>query len=146
MVIEERNPMQVAVETPVQLHVVAWSDPVVEALAHRPGSAYIEAVWLGILGPTSTFLWMRLARLAASRPTAIVDVVDLAVSLGVGEGLGRNAPITRSLTRMVAFDAGRRAGDTLAVRLALPDIAERRTGRLSYSARVAHEQLRRPHS
>jgi hypothetical protein len=134
--------MQLAVETPVQLQVVAWSDPVIENLGHRPGSAYIEAVWLGILGPTTTFTWMRLARLAAARPSTTIDVVDLAVSLGVGESLGRNAPITRTLARMVAFDADHRAGATLAVRLALPDVPEGRTTRLSYSARAAHERLR----
>jgi hypothetical protein len=134
--------MQIAVETPVLLEIVPWSDPVVETLGHRPGTAYIEAVWLGILGPTTTFAWMRLARLAAVRPSASLDMVDLAVSLGVGEGLGRNAAITRSLARMVAFDAAHRAGDTLAVRLALPDLPERRVSRLSYSARVAHEQFR----
>ena len=136
--------MQLATETPVQLYVIAWSDPVIEGLGHRPGSAYIEAVWLGLLGPTTTFAWMRLSRLAAARPSATVDAVDLAVSLGVGEGLGRHAPISRTLARMVALDAAHRAGDTLAVRLALPDIPERRVDRLSYSARIAHEHLRRP--
>jgi hypothetical protein len=89
--------MQLAVETPVQLQVVAWSDPVIENLGHRPGSAYIEAVWLGILGPTTTFTWMRLARLAAARPSTTIDVVDLAVSLGVPDvgadgGLRRRPP------------------------------------------------------
>jgi hypothetical protein len=72
-----------------------------------------------------------------------VDTTDLAVSLGLGESLARNAPISRTLGRMVAFGAAQRSGDTLAVRRALPDVPERMLGRLSYSARLAHQQWAR---
>jgi hypothetical protein len=130
-------------ETPARLNLIVWSDPVIEALGHRPGSPYIEAVWLGVLGPSTTWGWMRLARLAALRPASVVDVIDLSVSLGLGESLGRNASISRTLSRMAAFDAAHLVGDTIAVRLALPDIPERRLPRLSYSARLAHERFGR---
>lgn len=41
---------------------------------------------------------------------------------------------------MVAFGAAQRSGETLAVRRALPDVPERMSGRLSYTARlVAHQ-------
>jgi hypothetical protein len=70
-------------------------------------------------------------------------VTDLSVSLGLGENLGRNAIVSRTLARLVAFDAERRQGDTLAVRLALPDLPERRLPRLSRSARLAHERFAR---
>ncbi|MGH9062572.1 MAG: hypothetical protein ACRDZQ_04600 [Acidimicrobiales bacterium] len=131
---------QVLIETPPRINVVRWADPVVEARGHRPGSAYVEGVWLSALGPATTLAWARLARLAAVRPASVVDTTDLAVSLGLGERLGRNAPISRTLARMVAFDAARRSGDTLAVRLALADLPERRVHRLSWSARMAHER------
>jgi hypothetical protein len=49
--------------------------------------------------------------------------------------------VSRTLARLVAFDVARRQGDTLAVRLALPDLPERRLTRLSYSARLAHERF-----
>ena len=130
---------QVNQETPARLGIVAWPDPVVEDQGHKPGSPYVEAVWLGILGPSTTLCWQRLARLAAARPGTAIDTVDLAVSLGLGESLGRNAPISRTLGRMVAFGAAQRSGDILAVRRALPDLPDRMTGRISYTARVAHQ-------
>lgn len=49
--------------------------------------------------------------------------------------------VSRTLARLVAFDAARRQGDTLAVRLALPDLPARRLSRLSHSARFAHERF-----
>jgi hypothetical protein len=133
---------QIVEDTPGQLNLTVWSDSLVESVGHRPGSAYIEAVWLGILGPSATWCWQRLARMAAANMNA-VDTVDLAVSLGLGEGLSRSAPISRTLGRLVAFDTAHRAGDTLAVRVALGDIPERRAARLSWSARLAHEHLGR---
>ncbi len=131
---------QAAIETPVTLTVMAWADPVVEAHGHRPGSAYVEACWLGILGPSTTLWWQRIARLATARPATVIDCTDLAVSLGLGESLGRNAAISRTLARMTAFGAALRSGEHLAVRRALPDIPERLTGRLSYTARLAHQR------
>jgi hypothetical protein len=76
-------------------------------------------------------------------PTSTLDATDLSVSLGLGENLGRNAMMSRTLARLVAFDGARRQGDVIAVRLALPDLPERRLSRLSYSARLAHERFAR---
>ena len=74
-------------------------------------------------------------------PSSKIDITDLSVSLGLGESLARNAVVSRTLARLVAFDAARRQGDILAVRLALPDLPERHLSRLSYSARLAHERF-----
>jgi hypothetical protein len=74
-------------------------------------------------------------------PPTSIDITDLSVSLGLGESLARNAVVSRTLARLVAFDAARRQGDTLAVRLALPDLPERLLSRLSYSASLAHERF-----
>lgn len=68
-------------------------------------------------------------------------MVDLAVSLGLGEGLSANAPLPRSLGRLVQFGGAHRVGETFAVRRALPPVAQRQLGRLSWSARRAHEHL-----
>jgi hypothetical protein len=124
-----------------EIVVVPWEDPVVEALGHWPGDPYIDLVWLGILGPSTSWLWLKLARICAAAPSTRVDVVDLAVSLGLGEGLGANAPLPRSLGRLVQFGCAHRAGETFAVRRALPHVAQRQLSRLSWSARQAHEHL-----
>ena len=121
--------------------VVDWQDPIVEALGHHPESPYIEYVWLSVLGPATVWAYRRLSCLAATAPGSRVDLVDLAVSLGLGESLGPNAPMARTLARMVQFGCAQRAGETFAVRLALPDVPARQLTRLSWSARQAHEQL-----
>jgi hypothetical protein len=95
--------------------------------------------WLGVLGPSTTLAWQRLARLATARPATAIDTADLAASLGLGDGLGRSAAISRTLGRMVAFGAAMRSEDTLAVRRALPDLPERMVHRLSHTARLAHQ-------
>jgi hypothetical protein len=82
---------QAPTETPPTLTLVAFPDPVVERFGHRPGSPYVEFVWLGILGPSTTFAWQRLARQAAAMPSSKIDITDLSVSLGLGESLARNA-------------------------------------------------------
>lgn len=92
-----------------------------------PGSPYVEAVWLGVLGPSATWAWQRLARIATTRPGVTIDSVDLATSLGLGDSLGSNAAISRTLARLVAFDATHRGPDIIAVRVALPDLPARRT-------------------
>ena len=121
--------------------VVDWQDPIVEALGHHPESPYIEYVWLSVLGPATVWAYRRLSCLAATAPGSRVDLVDLAVSLGLGESLGPNAPMARTLARMVQFGCALRARETFAVRLALPDVPARQLPRLSWSARQAHEQL-----
>ena len=137
---------QVNLPTPALMSVTVWEDPVVEALGHRPGSAYIEDVWLGVLGPTTTWAWLRLARAASTGPGAPVDMADLARSLGLGASLVASAPISRALGRLVAFDAAHRSGGTLAVRRALPDVPQRLLATQSASAQLAHERLARAHA
>ena len=127
--------------TPERMTVIAYRDPLVEARGHRPGSPYIEKVTLSALGPAASWLWTRLARIAANRPSTVIDMADLAASLGLSTELGPNSTISRTVARMVWFDAARRAGNTLAVRTALADLPARRLARLPTSARLAHQHL-----
>jgi len=124
--------------TSEQFVVDAWRDSLVEARGHRPGSPYIEAVWLGVLGPSTVLAWRRLARQAATQPGTVNDSRDLARSLGLGDNLGRSGPLTRTLNRMAAFGIATLHDDTVAVRLALADVPQRQLARLSRSANLAH--------
>ena len=124
------------------LVVRALVDPVVEAHGFAATSRYVETVWLGVLGPTATWTYRRLGSLAEVRPDgATVDLVDLAQSLGLGEGLGKNSLLMRALARLVNFDVARWEGDVLAVRRRLAPLPERQVSRLSASAARAHVQL-----
>lgn len=72
-------------------------------------------------------------------------MADLAASLGLGTNLGSNSAMSRTVGRLVMFDCARRAGDTLAVRLALPDMPPNRLARMPASVRLAHQHLTSPH-
>jgi hypothetical protein len=125
-----------------QVELRAWIDPVVEAHGFGPLSQYVEVCWLPTLGPTSTLAYRRLGCWAEAQPEGSeIDDVDLAVSLGLGEGLGRNSLIARSLGRLVRFGVARWDGEALAVRRALAQLPEAHARRLSYSARALHDQL-----
>ena len=131
---------QVALPTPERIVVVEWPGTGVPG-AHRPGTPYVHAVWLGVLGPSATLAWERLARQAAAAPGSEVGCADLARSFGLGDSLGHNAPLSRSLARLVAFGAASRPSQgSLAVRLGLPDVSARQLARLSRSANIAHQR------
>jgi hypothetical protein len=136
---------QANLPTPERMQVIALHNAAVEAGGHRPGSPYIEQVYVSHLGPTATWLWQRLARLATASPSTIIDMADLASSFGLGSHLGPNSAMSRTLNRLVLFDGARRAGNTLAVRLALPDLPANRLARLPVSVRVAHQHLSGSH-
>jgi hypothetical protein len=140
---------QVNFETSALRRVVPRPGRVSGVQWRRAFSLHVETTRLGILGPSTTLCWQGLSRLVKTRPGSMVDTTDLAVSVGQGAILGRNAPISRTLSRMVIFGAALRSGDSLAVGRALPDIPQRMIDRLLDSARLAHHHwasLRQPAS
>ena len=141
---EPRSASQLA----VIIKVTPLVDTLVEAHGFRPDSIYVEYCWLGVLGPTSTFAYRRLGLIAAATPAgseAPVDLVDLAVSLGLGEGTGRNSLMARALRRLVQFGAAEWRGDALAVRRALAPLTVRQLGRLGFTARAMHHRITEQH-
>lgn len=125
----------------VLIEVRPWEDPVVEVRGFGPASGYVEYCWLPVLGPTATWLYRRLGSLVLMHDGGCrVDLVDLATSLGLGEGLGRHSPLVRAVSRLVRFEVIRVSGSVLLVRRALAPLSENRVRRLSASARFAHEQ------
>jgi hypothetical protein len=134
-------------ELPAELQVVPWRDEVIEQLGFGPRSMYVETCWLPVIGPTATWLFRRLGSWAEFNPDGTtVDVTDLAVLLGLGEGLGRHSLLNKSLERLIRFEVARwqQVGE-LAVRTALPQLPERLASRLPYSSRRYHEaMIRRP--
>ena len=123
-----------------QIEVVPWVDQVVEAHGFGPRSMYVEMCWLPVLGPTATLLYRRLGSWVEHHPEGLeVDLVDLSVSLGLGEGLGRNSLLARALGRLGRFEVASGRGDQLAVRQALPPLPLRHQRRLSYTAMRLHE-------
>jgi hypothetical protein len=131
-------------ELPTELSVVPLSDELVERYGYGPRSMYVEMCWLPVLGPTATWIYRRLGSWVEHNPDGLtVDLIDLSVSLGLGEGLGRNSLLARSLGRLSRFGAIEWRGDYLAVRRALAPVPERQASKLSYTAFRVHEEFQR---
>jgi len=123
------------------LPIRAWPDPVIDALGHDPRSLYVERFWLGILGPSTTWLVRHLANgLDASPDGFDLDLTQTAQALGLGSKGGRHSPFMRALSRCCQFDvADARPDGVLAVRRRLPPLTRRQVARLSPELIEAHQ-------
>ncbi|MFM9084832.1 MAG: hypothetical protein ACKOQ7_13330 [Actinomycetota bacterium] len=120
-----------------------WPDPVVESVGHPVRSEYVERFWLGVLGPTATWLLRRCSDEVLLSGTPVrVDLAVLAASLGLVHHAGRHNPFARGFDRCVMFGLMRHTGDphgaTLAVRTVVPPLAARQVARLPHELQVAH--------
>ena len=116
-----------------------WDDSLVDRHGYPADGDYLEFFWIGTLGPTATWLYRRLARVAALHPFgAAVDLAELATSLGLGWDNGRATPLMRSIDRLVLFGLARPLIDLLQVRTAVPPLNVKQCERLPAHLRVAH--------
>jgi hypothetical protein len=136
---------------PAAVPVRPWPDGVIDALGHDPRSSYVEQFWLGILGPSTTWLLRRLAAGLEAHPEGFdLPLADTAQALGLGSKGGRHSPFMRALGRCCQFDlAEARPDGVLAVRRKLPPLSRRQLLRLPPSLQSAHAewqqaQLRTP--
>src|SRR5688500_16276454 len=91
-------------EVLTNLAVCPWPDAVIDSLGHDPRSAYVERFWLGILGPSTTFLLRRLAAELEANPAGFdLPLGDTARALGLGMRGGRNSPFLRTVQRCCQF-------------------------------------------
>ena len=131
------------------LRVVAWEDAVIDELGHDPRSAYVERFWLGILGPSATWLLRRLAAgLEASPEGYELDLGTAASEIGLGNRSGRNSPFVRCIERCSRFgatDLQLFGPPTLRVRRKLPPLTRAQIERLPEPLRAEHQVwLERP--
>jgi len=129
------------------LVVRPWEDAVIDELGHDPRSAYVERFWLGILGPSATWLLRRLvAGFDASPDGYELDLPTTATELGLGNRSGKHAPFVRSLERCCRFGAAELVDDaTLRVRRKLPPLTRVQVERLPDGLRSEHQVwLERP--
>src|SRR4051794_11499978 len=126
--------------TSTHLTLLPWPDPVIDRVGHDPRSEYVERFWLGVIGPSCTWFLRRLAVGFDAAPEGFeLDVADCARALGLGAGLGRNAPLGRTITRCSQFGLTRRFGrDGLAVRRRVPPLARHHLVRLTDALQAEH--------
>lgn len=124
------------------LHVRPWPDVVIDEVGHDPRSPYVERFWLGVLGPTATWLLRRLAAGLEESPAGFeLDVASTATELGIGTRAGLHSPFLRSLQRCCRFGATELVDDaTLRVRRKLPPLTRAQVERLPGALRISHEQ------
>lgn len=132
--------------------IVPWTDPVIDAVGHDARSPYVERFWLGILGPTATWLLRRLAiRLEASPDGFELDVLTTAAELGLGPKAGPHSPFARTVARCARFGAVDVVSEgTMRVRRKLPPLTRYQVERLPSHLQVAHhrwtERVARAHA
>jgi hypothetical protein len=117
-----------------------WPDGVIDALGFDPRSAYVETYWLGILGPSTTWLLRRLvAGLDISPEGFDLPLAETARQLGLGDRGGRHSPFLRAIARTMQFELAQPEGDAvLAVRRRVPPLSRRQVLRLSPALQEAH--------
>lgn len=137
-----RRPPRPAVEPGGNLRVVPWLDPVADPLGVHPCSLYVEQYWLGILGPSTTWLLRRVSYGLEAHPDGFVlDLADTAHALGLGDRMGKNSPFRRALHRLAKFELARSYGpEGLAVRTRIPPLPLRHIQRLAPSLQESHRQ------
>lgn len=126
-----------------KIAVVPWPDAVLTAHGFDPRHAYVERFWLGVIGPSATWLIRRFARGLDENPAGFrVDLADTARALGLGEGVGKNSMVWRTIDRLTTFHLAQTFGDhQLAVRTHLPPLTQRQLTRLPRSVQLAHERF-----
>src|SRR3546814_11668580 len=88
------------------ISVRPWPDPVIDQVGHDPRSPYVEQFWLGILGPTATWLLRRLVSGLEESPAGYdLDLERTARELGIAGLMGPNSPFVRSISPCCRFSA-----------------------------------------
>ncbi len=122
------------------LAVQAWPDPVIDHLGHDPRSRYVERFWLGLLGPSATWLLRRLAEGLDEAPDGFeLDVADTAAALGLGRRGGRNGPFARTIERCCYFGMAQHLDErSLRVRRRLAPLTRAQLARLPEPLQAEH--------
>jgi len=122
-------------------HIIVrpWIDPVVDDDGFDPRSRYVELFWLGVLGPTATWLVRRLvAGLEQSPEGYELDLAVTARALGLSYTAGRSSPFSKALQRCVMFGLAHPIDSGLAVRRRIPAISLRHLQRMPEPLQAAH--------
>ena len=129
------------------LRIRPWSDDVVDKLGFDPRSSYVEDFWLGILGPSTTWLLRRLAAGFEYSPDGFgLDLAETARSLGLGDRSGQHSPFVRSINRTVQFGLAQVSGpEELSVRRRLPPLNRAQLLRLSPALQARHAAWQAEH-
>ncbi len=133
-----------AAPLPLRVTVHPWHDPVVDRRGHDPRSAYVEMFWLGVLGPTATWLLRRLVAGFDRHPDGYdLDVTGTARSLGLSVSKGTASPFAKAVQRCAMFGVLDQLSEGWRVRRRLPVVSQRHLLRLPDELQSEHERWTR---
>lgn len=132
------------------LNVVPWRQASIARPCPLSDCRYFEQFWLGILGPTATWLARHLSRLVMTEPVdstspvgTTVDISELGARLGVSAHPLHESVLSRAINRLVMFNLVAPSdtdSSTLVVRTNTPRVSDRLVARMHPSLRDAHWQ------
>jgi hypothetical protein len=129
---------------PAHLTVVPWADPIVDEAGFDPRSRYVELFWLGVLGPTATWLIRRLAAGLDESPDGYeLDLHHTARAMGLSYNPARSSPFSKALQRCVMFGLAHPVDHGLAVRRRIPQVTLRHLQRMPEPLQAAHHEWQR---
>ena len=122
------------------LQILPWADPVIDQVGYDPRSRYVERFWLGILGPSATWLMRYLVDGFERSPEGYrLDLDECAAALGLGRYRGSSSAFPRTIARCCQFGTSRLSTDAaLEVRRRLPPLTLRQVRRLSPVLQAEH--------
>jgi len=140
-VLSRPEPTEPTSDGPV-VRIVPWVDPVADPHGVDPCSRYVELYWLGIIGPSTTWLLRRLNYgLEVHGDGYDLHLPETARALGLGDKMGKNSPFRRALARLITFELARAQGPgELAVRSRIPPLPLRHLSRLPESLQRSHRR------
>ena len=133
------SPLATGTVEPRSVAIRPWFDPVIDDDGFDPRSRYVEVFWLGVLGPTATWLIRRLVAGLEQDPDGYdLDLDATARAMGLSYTSGRASPFSKALQRCVMFGLAHPIDGGLAVRRRVPPISFRHLRRMPESVQVAH--------
>ncbi len=135
--------MKAAPEFPLDvMTVMAWPEDEVGSAGHDARTRYVERYWLGVLGPSATWILRYAAdELEASPNGFIMHMSETAQQMGLSENVGRNSPFVRALGRLCQFEMAKLRGNVLLVRRRVPNLSRRHLLRLTDRLQNEHSYL-----
>jgi hypothetical protein len=112
--------------------------------AHPLRSAYLEACWTSVIGPSGVLLLRFAAGMTANGPVQL-HPGDLAAVLGIGNTGGKNSRLERTLDRLDRFGLLDRNGNRIHVPERVHPLPVAALERSCDLVNTWHRQLDRPH-
>ena len=124
-----------------EIFISEWVDPVVNATGFDACGEYVETYWLGVIGPSATWVLRYLSRELEIFPNGYcLDLNDTASALGLAFRHGSGS-IERAIQRCATFGLVAQMPQSLAVRKRIPPVTKRQLLRLSTTLQKSHGDL-----